>query len=240
MRKMFATERCEQPLPYLIYSHNSLIRRKLGNVDMTLQENKAVNLGIAAPKVSGIIIKPGQTFSFWQLVGSCSAKKGYKSGLVINRGAVGSDTGGGMCQFTNLIHWLVLHSPLTVTEHHHHDGIDMFPDFGRQVPFGVGTSIMYNYLDYRVKNETDVTFQLFTYTDEEYLCGSLRASVPLRRRYHIRCENEHFTREGENVYRNNEIYQECVDIVTGNVVSRTLIKQSHARVLYDTEPLTIS
>lgn len=36
---------------------------------MALQENKAVNLAIAAPKVNGITIKSGETFSFWKLVG---------------------------------------------------------------------------------------------------------------------------------------------------------------------------
>lgn len=50
---------------------------------MVLQENKAVNLAIAAPKVNGIIIRPNETFSFWKLVGSDSEKKGYKDGLTI-------------------------------------------------------------------------------------------------------------------------------------------------------------
>lgn len=45
---------------------------------MDLQNNKAVNLGIAAPKVNSVIIRPGETFSFWKLVGRTSIKKGYK------------------------------------------------------------------------------------------------------------------------------------------------------------------
>lgn len=40
----FARSRREEPLPVLAYRHASLIRRRLGNVDMRLQENKAVNL----------------------------------------------------------------------------------------------------------------------------------------------------------------------------------------------------
>ena len=35
----FATQRTEEQLPVLIYRHNSLIRRRLGNVNMQLQEN---------------------------------------------------------------------------------------------------------------------------------------------------------------------------------------------------------
>ena len=146
--KKFATDKSNETLPVLIYKHNSLIRRTLNNVDTYLQDNKAVNLSLAAPKVTHILIKPGETFSFWKLVGECSEKKGYLEGLTVKSGTVDRDIGGGMCQFTNLIHWMVLHSELKITEYHHHNGIDMFPDFGRKVPFGTGTSIMYNNLDY--------------------------------------------------------------------------------------------
>lgn len=53
-----------EPLPVSVYKHTSLIHRKLGNTDLTLQENKATNLRIAAPKVSHILIKPNESFSF--------------------------------------------------------------------------------------------------------------------------------------------------------------------------------
>lgn len=128
----FARSRREEPLPVLAYRHASLIRRRLGNVDMRLQENKAVNLRLAAPKVSGVLIRPGEVFSFWRLVGATSARKGYREGLMIKRGQPSQGIGGGLCQFTNLLHWLVLHSPLRIVEYHHHDGVDLFPDCGRQ------------------------------------------------------------------------------------------------------------
>ena len=231
--EQLARSKQAEPLPYLIHSHKSLIRRKLGDVDLQLQENKAVNLGIAAPKVTGILIRPGEVFSFWSLVGSTTARKGYRTGLVINQGSTGSDIGGGMCQFTNLIHWLVLHSPLCIVEHHHHDGIDLFPDFGRQVPFGVGTSIVFNYLDYRFKNTTSATYQLIVYTSPEYLCGELRCDAPGEFSYHIKAEDEHFSREDDGIYRNGKVFRSVVDKKTGNTVKRELIKTNHAKIQYD-------
>ncbi len=63
-----AQKRRQEPLPALIYGHKSLIRRRLGQVDMELQENKAVNLALAAPRVNGVFIQPGQTFSVRRLV----------------------------------------------------------------------------------------------------------------------------------------------------------------------------
>ncbi|MCF0115750.1 MAG: VanW family protein, partial [Erysipelotrichaceae bacterium] len=183
--KKFSSKKEDKPLPVVIYTHKSLIRRKLGNVNRKLQENKAVNLSIAAPKVNGILIYPGETFSFWKLVGSISEKKGYKEGLTIANGKSIPGVGGGMCQFTNLIHWMVLHTPLEIVEHHHHDEMDLFPDYGRQIPFGTGTSIVYNFLDYEFYNPTDAIYQLLVSTNDTYLCGELRASKAQEYAYHI-------------------------------------------------------
>ena len=106
--------RCE-PLPVVVYAHKSLIRRTLGTVDQKLQENKAVNLSLAAPRVNGVLIRPGETFSFWRMVGPCTARRGYLPGLTISKGETACGVGGGMCQFTNLLHWMVLHTPLVIT-----------------------------------------------------------------------------------------------------------------------------
>jgi vancomycin resistance protein VanW len=228
----FANSKMDALLPVLIYRNKSLMRRVLGNVDPVLQENKVLNLGLSAPKVTNVLIRPGQIFSFWKLAGRCSEKEGYKKGLVISSGKVSEGIGGGMCQFTNLIHFIILHSPMDIIEHHHHDGMDLFPDFGRQIPFGTGTSIMYNYLDYRFKNSTDTTFQLITYVKDRYLCGELRANKPLGVRYHIKTENEYFSREGDTVYRNSLVFREQIDEKTGNLLLKELIKKNHAMVMY--------
>ena len=223
----------QAPLPEVIYRHSALIRRRLGNVSPELQENKAVNLALAAPKISGIVIRPGQTFSFWALVGACTRKKGYLEGLVFRNGETGQAVGGGMCQFTNLIHWMVLHTPLEICEHYHHDSADFFPDYGRQVPFGTGTSIAYNYLDYRFRNPTDRVYQLIVWVDGEYLRGEIRSDRPQPEKYHIRTENECFTCEDGVWYRCGEVWREQIDRRTGQVVGRTCIRRNHARVYYD-------
>jgi len=229
----YVKEFSEKKLDYKIYEHKSLIRRKLGNVDMHLQNNKATNLSLAAPKINGVIIWPNEVFSFWKLVGNCDRKKGYQEGLVIKSGQVSQGIGGGMCQLTNLIHWMVLHSPLTIIEHHHHNQIDMFPDYGRQVPFGSGTSVMYNYLDYQFVNRTNQTFQLITYTTNTHLCGELRSDQDLDYAYHVIEEKSCFVKEKDGYYRNNEIYQQKIDKASGNQVAKTLIVKNHAKVLYD-------
>ena len=151
--------------------------------------------------------------------------------MVIANAQTGEAVGGGMCQFSNLIHWMVLHAPLTITEQHHHDQFDLFPDFGRQVPFGTGTSIFYNYLDYRFHNDTEQTYQLLVHTTPTHLCGELRTDAPLAVKYHIAAENERFMREDGVVYRCGEVYRTMVDKTTGNVLSRAAAAQPCPRAL---------
>lgn len=238
-KETFSSEKSKEELEFLIYKHNSLIRRKLGNVNMELQENKAKNLALASPKINGIIIKPGETFSLWKLVGRCQEKHGYKEGLTITSGKTASGIGGGMCQLSNLIHWMILHTDMEITEHHHHDQIDLFPDFKRVIPFGTGTSIMYNYLDYRFKNTTNLTYQLIIYVTEEYLCGELRADSRQDYKYHIQAEDVFFSKEKDGIYRNGKVYRLKNDCKTGNCISKELIRTNHAKVMYDSSNLEI-
>lgn len=236
----FANERVGESLPVVVYRHNSLIRRRLGNVNMQLQENKATNLALAVKHIDGLIIRPGETFSVWRQIGRTTAKKGYKEGLTIAKGQPSQGIGGGLCQLSNLIHWMVLHSDLTIVEHHHHDGLDLFPDFGRQIPFGTGTSISYNYIDYRVRNDSDRTYQLCLRVEGEYLYGELRATAALPHTYHIHAENEFFSREEGIVYRNGQVFRDTIDRTTGSIVSTDLIRTNHARVMYPVDESRIS
>ena len=232
----FAHQRTQNSLPVVVYRHNSLIRRRLGNVNMQLQENKATNLALAVQHIDGLLIRPGETFSVWKQVGRTTQRKGYKEGLTIAKGQPSQGIGGGLCQLSNLIHWMILHSDLTITEHHHHDGLDLFPDFGRQIPFGTGTSISYNYIDYRVRNDTANTYQLRLHVDGEYLCGELHAAEPLPHTFHIHAENEYFSREQGVVYRNGQVYRDTIDRATGQVLDSQLIRTNHARVMYECPP----
>ncbi|MDR0944162.1 MAG: VanW family protein [Ruminococcus sp.] len=232
-RVKFAVSKSGDPLSVKVFKHKSLIRRKLGNVDMTLQENKAHNLSLIAPKIDGIYIYPGETFSFWKLAGAITKKKGFLPGLIIKCHKTDTGIGGGMCQMTNLIHFLVLHSPLTIIERHHHNNFDLFPDFGRQVPFGVGTSILYNYLDYRFRNDTDIIFKLEIKIDDTYLCGKLFASKDLPFSYHIKEKNARFVKQGNEYYRQNEVIRQVIDKHTGDVITEELISEANALVMYD-------
>lgn len=231
-RQRFTSARQAEPLPALVKGHCSVIHRKLAGVDPALQEGKAQNLMLAAAKVNGLIIAPGETFSFWRTVGNATRRKGYREGLTISGGKLGRGIGGGLCQLANLIHWLVLNSPLTVTELHHHSDA-LFPDERRTVPFGTGTSVFYNNVDYRFRNDTDQPVQLLIWLREDELCGELRSLQPFPCRYRLVEENSHYARLEDGYYRLSQVYKLTIDRATGTVLRRDLILDNRSRVLFD-------
>ena len=194
MRGKFAVKRSCESLPYLQFTHRTPLLRKLRDVDLELQYNKVTNLKLAAAKVDGVTVYPGQTFSFWYLVGKTSAKKGYKEGMILKNGTVQRGIGGGMCQMTNLIYWMTLHTPLTVTERYRH-GYDVFPDSGRTQPFASGATCFYPHLDLMIRNDTDRPYQLRIEVGEEYLIGQWRSTEEPRYTYEIVEKNHRMDQE---------------------------------------------
>ncbi len=231
-KEKIARTHSKEELPVIVKSHSSILLRNLEGVDMSLQENKITNINIACKKISGIIIHPGETFSYWSTVGPAKKKYGYKKGLVIGRKGFAADYGGGLCQMANMIHWLVLNSPLEVTELHHHTDA-LFPDDRRRVPFGTGTSVCYNNVDYRFKNNTDQDVQILVWCENGELCGELRSEKEYPYRYKLVEENHHFKKEGKKYFRISQVYRIVIDRLTNKEIEKELILDNHSKVMYD-------
>lgn len=227
-----AKTKSNDKLPVIVKGHSSILLRKLNGVDMELQKNKVTNIQIACDKINGLVIKPGETFSFWKMLGEPTEKNGFKSGMVIKGSSVSSGVGGGLCQMANMIHWLVLNSPLDVVELHHHSDA-LFPDERRRVPFGTGTSVYYNNIDYRFKNNTAQDVQILVWIEDGELCGELRTDKPFEYRYKLVEENNHFTKEGEKYYRISQVYRFVIDRNTNTEIRKELILDNHSEVMYD-------
>ncbi len=217
---------------HLLVEHQSLILRPLKDVDMRLQHNKATNLKLAIARINGMVIGPKDSFSLWKLVGRPTARKGYLEGLVLSDGRVTSGIGGGLCQLGNLIYWMLLHTPLTVTERHRHCD-DVFPDVNRSIPFGCGATLAYNYIDLGFRNDTQSSFSLHLWITNGYLHGEIRSLEPPRFRYEV-YEADHAIRsEYWGAYtRHNKIFRKKRDLQTG-VESHELMAVNHAIMTYN-------
>ncbi len=221
-----------EPLAFRMKKHQSVLLRKLGHSPMELQKNKVINLSLAIQRLDGLLVKPGETFSFCFLLGKPTRKKGYQEGILLSNGEACQGVGGGLCQLANLIHWLVLHSPITVTERHHHS-FDPFPDDGRVIPFGSGATIFYNYIDYQFRNDTPYTFQLKFWLDHKCLNGDLRVNEELPYTYHVFEKNHRFLKVADKFFRQNEIWRnKTLKKGNGTVMETTCIAKNFAQVKY--------
>ena len=231
MGRKFARVRREAPLAYQCFSHKTPLRRQLKDVDMWLQENKIINLKLATARIHGILIRPGETFSYWRLIGKPSRRKGYAKGMVLRNGKFYAGTGGGLCQLSNMIFWMAAHSPLTVVERHRH-GYDVFPDSNRTQPFGSGATCYYPHGDLMLRNDTEHTFQILVTVGTDYLEGALLASDPIPEKYCVVEKNHRMESEYWGAYsRHNELHQE-VYAPDGRLLRSKLLVENHALMMY--------
>lgn len=208
-----------------------MIRRAPG-VDLTLQENKAVNIGIAGKRINGIIINPNETFSFCKTVGKPTKRKGYMDGRIIRNNKLIPGIGGGLCNLANYIHLLVLQTPVKVTEFHTHSDA-LAPDEGVRKPLSAGTAAGYNYIDFRFKNTTDQKIQLFVRTEGEMMYVELRSEREFPYEYELVEEDHHFAKKGEKYYRYSKIYRLVREKSSGETIEKQLIWNNKSEVMYD-------
>ena len=231
-KNSFAKKIQTHTLPIVLSAYNCNLIKHGKGIDITLQQNKAINIKIACNKISGVIIRPGEIFSFWKMVGKPSRKKGYKDGRVLENHKLKPEPGGGLCILANTINRLVLESPLDILEFHKHSDA-LAPDEGKRIPLSAGTSVYYNYVDYRFQNNTDQKIQLILWCDEDKLYGELRSEKPFPWKYKLIEEGHHFRKEGDKFYRISKIYRLTAEKITGAIVNKELIWDNHSQVMYD-------
>lgn len=227
----FAEDKSEILLPNLVFEYASKVIKTGPGIDPVLQENKAVNIRLACAQLDGLILHPGELFSFWHTVGKVSKRKGYKDGRVIEQNKVVPGMGGGLCNLGNTVNLLFLHSPLELVEFNTHSDA-LACDIDHRQPLATGTSIYYNYIDYRVRNNTDQDIQLHVWVEDGQLCGELRSVHAFNESFELTEDDHHFRREGDKIFRVSKIYRDTIDKATGEVKAHDLIWDNHSEVMF--------
>ena len=230
-------EQVKRNFTYIAASHSSPIFRNLSKEDAALQNGKAENLALAAQRVNGTLVKSGEVFSFWRLIGNPTKRRGFKSGMMLVNGKPTAHIGGGLCALSNLIYWMTLHTPLTVTERFRHS-YDVFPDSNRTVPFGSGATCVYNYRDLMIQNNTAADFALFVWLENGMLCGQWRSNAPIEDKYEVYQKSHAITCEGAGIYvRHNALYRKHFAVHSGarTLIADEKVTENHALMMY--EPL---
>ena len=233
-KERYASRREKDRLPVVVFSTGGNMIKRGPGIDERLQQNKADNIRLACSKIDGLVLEPGETFSFWRQVGKTSKRNGFSEGRVLINGRLVAGVGGGLCNLANTLNLLALHSPLTITEmHHHSDALAPDPD-NKHVPYSAGTSVNYNFIDLRFRNDTDRPIQICTWCEGDNLNAALCTTEEFPYTYRLTEENHHFHQEDDGrFFRNSLIYRETIDKTTGQVVNRELNWKNHSEVMFD-------
>lgn len=228
-----AKEKQEKLLPFTVFQHKTPLYRKLSGVDMVYQENKVTNLSLAIKKVDGVVIKPGEIFSYWFLIGHLSERKGYTYGIELFNGTFRPGIGGGLCQLSNLLFWMFSHSDLTITKRYRHS-YDVWADSGRTQPFGSGATCFYPFMDLEVRNDTSQTFQVCVRLDDEFLYGELFSDREGSHEFDILEKDHRFTSQPWGKYtRHNKLYQIKREKGKEEILQEKLLAENNAICMYE-------
>lgn len=207
--KRYSTKKSDNLLTYQLFLSSCPLYNRETGFDMVYQENKVHNLKLAAATLNHLLIRPDETFSFWKLVRYADKHTPYKDGLVVTDGKLKTAPGGGLCQMSNLLFWLFLHTPLTIVERHGHK-IKDFPEPPSDAPIGVDAAVSEGWLDLKVRNDTEATFQIVITFDDENISGQILTDSDMWDTFEVFNENPVYYRKDNKVYEEVDVIQNII------------------------------
>ena len=116
--------------------------------------NRTTNLILAANKINGTVIMPGETFSYNKVVGARTISAGYKEAPIYVQGKVVDGIGGGICQITTTLYNAVLYANLEIVQRTNHQFIPSYAPASRDA------TVVYGAIDFQFKNNRDYPIKL--------------------------------------------------------------------------------
>jgi len=121
--------------------------------------SRSENLRIAASKINGKVLMPGEQFSFNGIVGERTVAEGYRDAKIYADGQVVDGLAGGICQISSTLYNAVLSANLQIDERYNHSFSTSYVEVGRDatVVYGVKDLKFTNTRTYPVKIEASVS-----------------------------------------------------------------------------------
>ncbi|GHN02494.1 hypothetical protein WSM22_39830 [Cytophagales bacterium WSM2-2] len=171
-------------------------------------DNKIHNIGRGISQVDGLVLLPGEIFSFWRLVQKPSRSNNYKLGRNIVSEQLSEDYGGGLCQLSSIIYHLALTSGLHIVERHNHS-VDIYKEEERFTPLGADATVVYGHKDLRVQNKYSFP---------------VKFSIALEGNNTLKCILSSTSKLNEQIVEFERKYE------TGSVIVSTMVRQQERSV----------
>lgn len=121
------------------------------------------NIDLAAGRVNGTILLPGEVFSYNALAGPYTKSSGYKDAGTYQNGQSIDATAGGICQLSSTLYWVSLKANLETVERSKHAF-----NSGYMPVIGTDATVWSDQIDFKFKNNTDYPIKIETYQDKNH------------------------------------------------------------------------
>ena len=108
--------------------------------------NRSNNVELSTNKINGVILMPGEVFSYNKTVGERTISKGYKEAGAYAGGKVIQDVGGGVCQTSSTLYNVALLANLEIVDRTNHQFLTSY------VPEGRDATVTWGGIDFKFKN----------------------------------------------------------------------------------------
>lgn len=129
--------------------------------------SRVYNINLAASRLNGVLIKPGEIFSFNGAVGDVSALTGYKQAYIIQDGRTILGDGGGLCQVSTTMFRAALNAGLPIIERRAHSYRVGY--YEQDEPAGLDATVYSPTTDFKFKNDTPGHILVQAYPDTRNL-----------------------------------------------------------------------
>lgn len=116
--------------------------------------NRNTNLRLACQAIHGLVLQPGEEFSFNRVVGERTSERGYRSAPAYADGETVSELGGGVCQVSSTLYYCVLLADLEVLERQNHSYISSY------IEKGMDATVSWDGPDFRFRNSTSYPIRI--------------------------------------------------------------------------------
>lgn len=152
------------------------------SIKLPSDEPSKANTILSAELINGIIINPGEVFSFNDIVGPRTVSRGFVEGLSIiqknGEFVYVRDIGGGICRTSTNLHQAVLKAGMDIKERHDH----VIPvDYAEK---GQDAALIYGRQDYKFKNNKDNPVKIVAYAKDDNLNVSIEERVQVKLETH--------------------------------------------------------
>ena len=120
----------------------------------TSDRDRTTNLQLAANKINGTVLMPGETFSYNKVVGERTIAAGYKEAPIYVSGEVVDGLGGGICQITSTLYNAVVYANLEVTQRSNHQFVPSYVGASRDA------TVVYGSIDFQFKNNRNYPIKI--------------------------------------------------------------------------------